>query len=313
LSCALYTNYDEASQANLAGAVNTESTWASTAPACANGGKTTPFFQTGALQTVLSNALYVKDIFSTSWMGVSSYTWIADEAISSYTCGGYNAGIGVDSILNTQEDGLGSREPLWGAWKTNQKMWFLWEINYWNDSNNGGQTQNGWNANTANDNNMYNISKNFGYDSFPTTSTIKGHFGFGFTNGDGNMLYPATDVVYANPSFGFNGVVGSWKLNMLTRGIQDYDLIKMAYTVNPASTTAIVNGQVQDIMYLRQCFTLSDCTYSYGPRPWNQNENSWETAREQLYQIIAGAPATVLPIERCNGPIHFQGKIIFTP
>jgi len=315
LNCQLYTSNDEASTTILGGEVNTLSTWSSTATACANGGHRLPFLQTGTLPTVESSAPYVNTVLSTSWLEYSSATWVTAESLyntsSTHSAGGYNAGgPGTDSLFNMQEEGLGPREVMWGAYATSQKYWFLWEINYWNDSNNSGQTNNGWNANAANDNNMFNLAKDFGYDSYPSTDPVKGHLGFGFSNGDGNMLYPSTDTVYASPSYGFNGVIGSWRLNQLTRGIQDVDIINAAYAVNPSSTTALVNQQVQDVMYKRQCFTMGDCSYSYGPRPWNENLNSWETTRESLLQIAAVA-TTTSTTETFTGTCQMKGVVTF--
>src|SRR6185437_16851209 len=115
--------------------------------------------------------------------------------------------------------------------------------------------------------------------------------------------------VYGNPNYGFNVVMGSWRLNMLTRGIQDVDLIKQAYAINPSSTTAIVNSIVQDVMYLRGPFDPNDPSYSYGVRPWNESENAYEVARESLLQIISSA---VLPTPYCisgNGSISGSGTL----
>jgi hypothetical protein len=96
---------------------------------------------------------------------------------------------------------------------------------------------------------------------------------------------------------------------MLSRGIQDVDIIKLAYAVNPSSTTAIVNGQVQDVMYLRQCFTLGDCTYVYGDRPWVEDRNTWETARERLLQIVSTAVSPNPPTKTFTGQIQMNGTI----
>jgi hypothetical protein len=199
---------------------------------------------------------------------------------------------------------------MWGAWKYKQKYWYLWEINYWNDSNNGGQTQNGFNANTSGDNNLFNISKDFGYDNYPSTDAVFGHTGFDFANMDGNMIYPGTDEVYNNPSYGFNGVIGSWRLNELTRGIQDADIIALAYSINPSSTTAIVNTIVQNALWTNQCFTLLDCTYTYGDRPWDEKENDYETQREALEQIIVAGIPPPSPVATLNGKITLKGKMV---
>lgn len=316
LNCLLYTPDDEASNAILAGEVNKLSVWSTTAPACANGGNTLPFFQTARIPDLLANAPSVAVGASTSWLGFSSATWVANEALyqnsSTHAAWGYNSNIGVDSMLENQEAGLGPREAMWGAYKTGQKGWFLWEINYWTDSNNSGQTQNGYNADLNNRNNLYVNSKTFGYDLYPTTNSIKGHTGFNFGS-DGVMLYPSTDTATTGflPVYGFNGVIGSWKLNMLSRGIQDVDIIKLAYAVNPSSTTALVNALVSDVMYLRQCFSLADCTYVYGDRPWSESRDLYETTRESLLQLIA-TPGTVAPsIQGISGGAKMQGGIIF--
>jgi hypothetical protein len=323
LTCELYTSDDEASNSILAGRVNTLSVWSTTAPACANGGHTLPFFQTARITDAYTNSPSVSDVASVSFIGPnttgSSATWVTEETLyqnsSTHAAWGYNSGGGtggVDSTLVTQEAGLGPRETMWGAYKTGQKGWWLWFVNYWTDSNNGGQTQNGFNADTNNRNNLYVNSKTFGYDSYPSTDAVKGHFGFNFANGDGVMLYPSTDTATTGfqPVYGFNGVIGSWKLNMLSRGIQDVDIIKLAYIANPSLTTAYVNAVVQDVMYLRQCFTLADCTYVYGDRPWSESRDLYETTREALLQVIAGLPPAIKgPTETWNGNIKMNGNI----
>jgi hypothetical protein len=99
-------------------------------------------------------------------------------------------------------------------------------------------------------------------------------------------------------------------LNMLTRGIQDVDIITLAYAKNPSATMAIVNTQVQDVMGRRQCFNPSDCSYSFGPRPWNENLGSWETARESLLQIAQGLPPVFKPTELITGQCVINGNAV---
>lgn len=308
ITCELYTQNDE----NVGAADEKYALWIATAPSCASGSNRGAYFQSGTLPTVMATAPDIQAVGSTNWLVFSSATWIADEALynnsSTHSASGYNSTLGVDSVLAIQEEGLGPRETMWGAYKTNQKFWFLWAINYWQDINHGVPTQNGWNANTNKDNDLFNIAKTFGFDSYPSTSASQGHIGSQFST-DGNMLYPGTDGVYSNPSFGFNGVIGSWRLNQMTRGIQDVDIIKAAYAVNPSSTTALVNQQVQDVMYLRQCFTLGDCSYSYGPRPWSEVLNSWETTRESLLQVAA--LPLFIPSQSATGGIKKSGGVKF--
>lgn len=312
INCAMYTSIDEASNANLAGQVNTLSTWSSTAPACAFSGHTLPFVQTGKLPIVIDNAPKVNFVLSGAWISSSTAIWqnfeTAFSTTSGLVAGGYNSNVPwADSLYNIQEAGIGPREVMWGAEKYKQKYWMLWEMNYWNDANNPGQTQNGFNTNTSGENNLFNISKTFGFDSFPSTDPAKGHFGFDFANGDGNMIYPGIDSVYGSPSYGFNGVIGSWRLNEVTRGIQDADIIAMASAINLAATNNIVNSIVQNALWTNGCFTQVDCSYTYGDRPWDENENDYEVARESLEQIIAGGP--ILP-NRLMGKTKLSGKTV---
>lgn len=311
LDCELYTPLDETDSTGLTGEVTRLATWSSTATACAFSGNKLNFFQTGDLPQVAALAPAVNTVASTAWLGASSTTWVNYETFyqgsSTNSVWGYNSGLGTDSLFALQEEGLGPREVIWGAHKTNQKGWFLWEINYWNDVNNGGQAGPPWNSNSNGDSNMFNIAKDFGYDNFPSTSAILGHTGFNFSNGDGNMLYYGTDTVFGNPNYGFNGVIGSWRLNQLTRGIEDIDLIKLAFAQNPSATTALVNTMVQDVMYLRGPFDNADPSFSYGPRPWNQSLNSWELARESLLQLAATGTTTITA-SQILGRTSFTGK-----
>ena len=311
VNCAQYTSNDEASQGILALTINRISTWNSTAPACAYSGHTMPFNQTGQLPNVLQAAPYVNFILSTTWLGFSSTTWQTYEnqlsTTTGDTAGGYNSSLpGTDSLYAIQEAGVGPREVLWGALKGRQKYWFAWQVNYWNDANNPGQAFNGWNTNEQGENDVLAISKTFGYDNFPATSAVLGHTGPSFANGDGNMLYPGFDAVYSTQSYGFNGVIGSWRLNQLDRGIQDADIWDAAYKVNPTSATAIMANLVGNTLWLTQCFTLADCSYAYGDRPFTENGNTYELARESLEQMLDAAAQS----SEISGQAILKGSVI---
>lgn len=301
LDCELYTPLDETDQTNLAGEVQGIGVLLNTSTSCVSGTTRLKLWQTGDLPIVASSAPAVNTVASTAWLGASSTTWQTREtfyqASSTHSVWGYNSGLGTDSLFAIQEEGLGPREVMWGAYKTGQKGWFEWEIDYWNDVNSGGQIGPPWNSNVNGDTNMYSTTtaKDFGYDNFPSTDATLGHTGFNFAMGDGNMLYYGTDAVFANPNYGINAVFGSWRLDMLTKGSQDVDLIKLAFAVNPSSTTAIVNAQVQDVMFLRGPFDPADPSYSYGPRPWSESLDSWESQHEALLQIAAGGASPTPP------------------
>lgn len=321
LNCDIYTYNDEAATPFQLLQSNILSTWVSTATACIPAsGPRIGYFQTGEIPILVSSAPYANVVASTQWLGASSATWNTLETqyqtqVSTTVAGtqtwGYNSGINTPTMFSGMDMGLDPRALMWSMFKTNQAGWFLWNTTQWVDNNNPGQSQNGFNANTAGNNNLFVISKTYGYDNFPSTSASRGHTGFGFTNRDGNLVYPGKDTVYtgSNQNYGFNGAIGSWRLNMLTRGIQDVDLFKQAYVVNSSSTTALVNSAIQNVMWYTQCFTLADCTYSYGPKQWSENPNLYETIRESLEQIISAPGALAKP--KLTGGVKVRGQVYY--
>lgn len=324
VTCNIYTYNDEASTPFQLLQSNILSTWVSTATACIPAsGPRIGYFQTGDLPTLVSSAPYANVVASTQWsIAASSTVWQRLETqyqtqVSTTVQGtqtwGYNSGINTPTMFSGMEMGLDPRALMWSMFKTNQAGWFLWNTTQWVDNNNGGQPQNGWNANSTGNNSLYLLSKTYGYDNFPTTSTVYGHSGSAFTNRDGNLIYPGTDTVYPAQSFGVNGAFGSWRLNMLTRGIQDVDLFKMAYKINSAAALTLVNSAIQNVMWYTQCFdpsTPANCSYSYGPKQWSENPNLYETIRESLEQLIANSSGggTSFSVAKIQGTSKVRGN-----
>lgn len=261
------------------------STWMSTVTACQYPTYRIRSWVTSNWPDIESTAPNIDMAVSTGWISASSPTWVAAQnyfETGTKQAWGYNGHPSWAGSDATEDDGISYEEVMWGDWKKGVEGHFFWAADYWTDTANGNRN-----------NDLFNNAQTFGGTS-TTYDTVKGQTSYQYTNGDGVLVYPGHDVINT-PDYGFDGPIGSWRLKMIRRGIQDVDYIAMAYTVNPSSTVAIVNQMVPNILYEHSCFTLSDCTYSYGGRSWSNDPNQWELARQRLATIIQGAPTPPSP------------------
>lgn len=271
-------------------------TWLTTS--CSIPGAHISMFVTGALPTLAGATPHTQLPASTGVFGngvnSSSATW--QSTADAYQVGPdsavfrYNAGVfGQGAVFTLEEEGYVPEANYWGYWKklcptgVCHGGWFAWEGNYWRDTNNGGQPN-------SNDNDLFNVAKTFGYDAFPSTSSQFGHFGFNYTQMDGVLALPGTDLTFANPSFGFNGGIATFTLKRMRAGMDDIDLLNAAYAVNASSTIALVNQMYSKALWEVTCFTTGDCTYSFGDRTWAYTADAWTMARERLLIMAATVP-----------------------
>lgn len=267
-------------------------TWATTV--CALSGAHINMFVTGALPDLAAGTPHSRYPTSTDTFGNgidnSSATW--QTKFDAYNVGPdsaamrYNSGtIGQGEIFAYEAEGYVPQANYWGYWKklcpggVCRSLHFMWEGNYFRDVNNGGQPNNS-------DNDLFNTAKTYGFDISPSTSSQFGHIGAHYSQGDGVLSYPGTDTVFANPSFGFPGAIAAFTLKQVRDGINTVDYLNMAYAVDPASTTAIVNSLYPKALWEVTCFDTADCTYSYGDRSWSYGTDTYVRARERLALII---------------------------
>lgn len=280
---------------------NKWSTWMSTVTECqATGSYQIKSAVTASLPD-LTAAPYINNPISTGFLRASSSTWETDAG--SYTTTGstqqwrYNgAPLGSAEAFALEEDGIAPVEIFWGYYKKHVQGAFWWEADYFTDSNNAGRN-----------NDLFNDALTFGY--YTSDNAIKGRTGFSYSNLDGLLVYPGSDVaVDTANNYGWNGPIGSWRLKMMRRGIQDVDYLTQAYAINASSTSAIVATMVPKALWENPAFTMADPTYDYGDRSWVNDPNAWLVHREALAQmIVAGTPVTI----STKGTGVFKGKGTF--
>jgi hypothetical protein len=279
------------------------SEWMSTVTACQVADEPLSWV-TSDYPAVNTSAPFLRMPSTTGWIGASSGTWITD--VSSYTT---RPNIGYfynshppwgGSVYATEDDGIGPLVITWAGYKKGLNGWFAWQTTYWSDNN----------VKSCGNTDLFHQACTFDCCT-PSNSSTQGLNNGNYSNGDGVLLYPGHDVVFT-PDYGFDGPIPSWRLKMLRRGIQDYDYLVKANTINTSSVTAIVSNAVNPILYEYTCQTLADCSYGYGPRGWSRDPGPWATNREDLANIIAGAATTPVPSsEQWQGGIKAQGGISF--
>ena len=283
-------------------------TWMSTVTGCQNGSYKTWPWVTSSWPTVYTGAPHVGMPATTNWMGVASTTWATEAnyyltltSTQGWAYNGYSPWTAM--VFNHEEEGWGPREIAWGAFKEGAPRmgvaipWFLWEVTYFNDTND---------SHVEND--LWNQAVTFGYRT-GGYNTVKGQTGYQYNNGDGVMMYPGTDLSFPANNYNEDGPFASWRLKMFRRGVQDADYMAQAYAINPVATMAIVNGIAQKVLWEKQCYTLGDCSYTYGERGFTQEAGAYETAREQLAQIIDGTTPTYgRATKSYRGKVSLRGR-----
>lgn len=287
--------------------VPTWSEWMSTAPACQTSGYTVNSWVTSNWTDVNTNAPYVNMPATTGWIenGYSSTTWqtLAThyETTGTTQAWDYNGHPSWGgSSFSTEDSGTSPIEMFWADYKKGVQGHFFWHGTYWTDSDI-----------TGTDTPLWTQARTFGGVS-GTDSSI-GQTGYRYSNGDGVLSYPGTDKIFTSQSYGFDGAMPSWRLESMMRGIEDIDYLTMANTVNPSSTTAIVNSMAPVALFEHACFNPADCSYSYGGRSWPDNTNNFESQREALAQIIAGSSPPTPPAMniQIQGTVTFKGTVTF--
>ena len=179
----------------------------------------------------------------------------------------------------TEDDGLSPRSSQWSVWKKQLTGYFFWDSTYYNDTQTGGGVID-----------VFNNAVTFGAGS-QASDPLFGLSDPALGNGNGVLFYPGTDTVYPASNYNQIGMFASLRLKYWRRGIQDYDYIALANSINPAATAAIVAGIMPQTLW--DLFSLGG--YTNIPINWPTNPDTWEAARASLAAIIGnGPPATSL-------------------
>ena len=175
----------------------------------------------------------------------------------------------------TDDDGVGLRVNPWAQFKHGLDRWFVWESTYYRNFQ-GGQG----------DTDVFTSAHTFGSDL--RNDPVYGRNGVLYANGDGVLLYPGTDTVFPNSSYGVRGPFASLRLKHWRRGLQDVEYLALAQAIDPNATRAIINRVVPRVMWEYGVTNNADPTYVYTDISWSTDPDVWEQARRDLAAIITG-------------------------
>jgi hypothetical protein len=188
--------------------------------------------------------------------------------------GYYNGTRPYSGTMALDDDGVSWFVNSWMHYKLRQDLWFIWESTYYNDTNNGqGETP------------VFRQAKTFG--PAPSFSTTYGYTSGQYSNSDGLLMYPGTDLSYPQDNYSVDGPFASMRLKLWRRGIQDYDYLKMAEKIDAKAVKNIVDTILPRVVYEYGVTDADDPTYLHSDISWTTNTDVWDRARERLAQIIS--------------------------
>ena len=113
--------------------------------------------------------------------------------------------------------------------------------------------------------------------------------GFNYSNGDGVLMYPGTDLVFPAENRGIDGPIASLRMKHWRRGIQDVQYLALAMQVDPAATQAIIDRLVPRVMWEIGVTDESDPSFVNLPPSWSNDPEVWERGRAELINLILGS------------------------
>ena len=185
----------------------------------------------------------------------------------------YNGGRPGQGSFMTDDDGIALRELAWGQFKKNIDRWFYWESTYYNNYQAG-----------LGDTNLFTTAHTFGGAGNFSDST--GESGWNYSNGDGVLFYPGTDLLFPQESYDLDGPIASLRLKFWRRGIQDSDYLKLAMAKDSTATEAIINKIVPKVLWEYDVADPNDPSWVRSEISWSSDPDVWEKARRDLANII---------------------------
>ena len=175
-------------------------------------------------------------------------------------------GVGTD---DTEDDGIAMRTMAWAQYKMGIQRWFYWYANLNDMSKDWFQTACTWDCADAYFNQFLGMTSDRAY-----------------TNGDGLLVYPGTDVVHPADSYSVNGPLASLRLKEMRRGLQDGDYLTIAAGIDPVGVQKIVSTTMPKALWENPA-PGGDPSWFAGPISWSPNPDTWENSRAQLAAIIS--------------------------
>lgn len=173
----------------------------------------------------------------------------------------------------TEDDGVALRELAWGQYKLGIDRWFFWEATYYNNyQGDTGQVD------------VFQTAHTFGGHEY--LDEVLGESGWNYSNGDGLLLYPGTDTVYPESSYGVRGPFASLRLKHWRRGIQDVEYLVMAMAIDPVRTEQIIADMIPSVLWEVGVTDPTDPSWVLADISWPTDPDVWENARAELAAII---------------------------
>lgn len=217
----------------------------------------------------------------TSFYSVGPKTWA--PAVAKLQAGRdywmYNGFRPATGSFVTEDEGTALRAVAWTQFKMKVSRWFYWESTYFENFHAGeGPT------------NLFEQGHTFGKKM--SYSPSLGETGWNYSNGDGVLFYPGTDLVFPARSLGQRGPLASLRMKHWRRGLQDAEYLALAAKKDPKRTAAIVQRVVPKVLWEYGRSSEADPTWVKTPVSWSPDPDVWEAARAELADLIEGGAKT---------------------
>jgi hypothetical protein len=197
----------------------------------------------------------------------------AKPGVKFYMYNGQRPATGTGAV---EDDGVSMRVVAWTQFKMNINRWFWWAADYYNNYQGGmGQT------------NVFQTAQVYG--SYNRDDVQLGKTGWNYYNGDGVLMYPGTDLLFPEDSYGVKVPFASLRLKHWRRGIQDHDYLTLASQIDPVRVDEIVNEMIPKVLWEVGCAQDGeeyDESWVYSDISWSNDPDVWEATRAELAYII---------------------------
>ena len=213
----------------------------------------------------------------------------------------YNAARPWTGSFATEDDGTALLATAWTQHKLGIDRWFFWESTYYDNSQGG-----------TGDTNVFQQAHTFGGDTGP--DEVVGRTGWNYSNGDGVLFYPGTDLRFPEESYGIDGPIASLRLKHWRRGLQDGQYLALAAAIDPDATAALVAERIPSVMHELGVADLSDPTWVRADISWSTDPDDWAASRDALAAIILSGPADALVTVPDGVPVlHLDAGVLPEP
>jgi hypothetical protein len=241
-------------------------------------GRSLPIFTTAYIDKAIASVPRFDIVGQWTSVGVTD---VVQRAVDTHRARGgkiyqYNGIRPGSGSFATEDEGTSPRMIPWAQFKLGIDRHFYYALNYYNDYQTSGKQTN-----------VFRSGRTYGVDD--RFDPVLGRTGWNYSNGDGVLVYPGTDKLFPEDSYGRAGSFASLRLKHWRRGVQDADYLAMARAKDPRRVDALVRKMVPRAFWEVGVEDLSDPSWKLGDVSWPTDPAVWEAARRELAEIILGA------------------------